>query len=177
MPDATTTTAARPIAWGSKVSPEFRAKVIAICADLGCDPDHLMAAMAFETGETFRPDIQNKLSKATGLIQFMPATARGLGTTIAALAAMTAVAQLDFVAKYFKPMRGRMNRLEDVYMAILFPVAVGKPNSFALFAAPSLEYEQNKDLDLDRDGSVTKEEAAHHVKLRLDKGLGPGFVG
>lgn len=176
MPHSTVT-ALRPIAWGARVSAEFRAKVIAICADLGCDPDHLMAAMAFETGETFRPDIQNKLSKATGLIQFMPATARGLGTTIEDLARMTAVDQLDFVAKYFKPMRGRMKTLEDVYMAILFPVAVGKPNGFALFSKPTKQYEQNKGLDRNKDGTVTKEEAAHHVRLRLEKGLKDGFVG
>jgi hypothetical protein len=176
MPDAATT-ALRPIAWGAMVTPDFRAKVFALCAELVCDPDHLMAAMAFETGETFRPDIRNPQSGATGLIQFMPATARGLGTTTDALAAMTAVAQLDFVAKYFKPMRGRMATLEDVYMAILFPVAVGKPNSFALFSRPSLQYRQNAGLDLNRDGVVTKEEAAHHVRLRLAKGLQPGFVG
>lgn len=175
MPDAATTT--RPIAWGAKVSPEFRAKVIAISADLGCNPDHLMAAMAFETGETFRPDIQNPRSKATGLIQFMRATAIGLGTTIEALAQMTALDQLDFVAKYFKPLRGRMATLEDVYMAILFPVAVGKPNTHALFAKGTREYEQNAGLDVDKDGTVTKAEAAHHVRLRLDKGLRPGFVG
>src|SRR5437870_8368144 len=38
------------IAWGKKVSAEFKAKVIAICNGLACDPNYLMAAMAFETG-------------------------------------------------------------------------------------------------------------------------------
>jgi hypothetical protein len=58
-----------------------------------------MAAMAFETGETFSPSIKNKASGATGLIQFMRSTAKGSGTTTAALAEMTAVDQLDFVEK------------------------------------------------------------------------------
>jgi hypothetical protein len=176
MPDAATT-AVRPIAWGAKVSAEFRTKVISICAELGCNPDHLMAAMAFETGETFRPDIQNPRSQATGLIQFMPATARGLGTTIEALVQMTAETQLDFVAKYFKPMKGRMATLEDVYMAILFPVAVGKPNTHVLFAKGSREYDQNSGLDLDKDGNVTKAEAASLVRKRLERGLRPEFLG
>ena len=57
------------IAWGKKVSKDFKAKVISISDKLGCDPSHLMSAMAFETGESFSPTIQNAQSGATGLIQ------------------------------------------------------------------------------------------------------------
>src|SRR2546428_85973 len=160
------------IAWGKKVSPAFKTKVMAISTGLGCDPSHLMAAMAFETGERFTPDIRNPVSGATGLIQFMPKTAVGLGTTTAALAAMTAVDQLDFVAKYLKPFKGKMKTLSDVYMTILFPKAVGKPEAFVLFAAPSKAYEQNKGLDINKDDQVTKGEASSKVQSKLDKGLG-----
>jgi hypothetical protein len=52
------------IAWGKKVSTEFKAKVIALSVKLRCDPSHLMSAMAFETGESFSPKIQNSVSKA-----------------------------------------------------------------------------------------------------------------
>ncbi|AXB30838.1 hypothetical protein DSB67_04295 [Vibrio campbellii] len=84
------------IAWGAKVSPEFKHKVLLVCKELGINPDFLMACMAFETGETFSPKIKNAAgSGATGLIQFMPATAKGLGTTTEKLAQMTAVKQLD----------------------------------------------------------------------------------
>lgn len=38
--------------------------------------------------------------QGTGLIQFMPATAKSLGMTISQLAAMTAVEQLDVVEEY-----------------------------------------------------------------------------
>jgi hypothetical protein len=96
-----------------------------------------MAAMAFETARTFRPDIKNPLSKATGLIQFMPRTAKSLQTSTAALARMSAVRQLDYVEAYFTPFAGRLKDLSDVYMAILWPAAVGKPVSFTLFAAPA----------------------------------------
>jgi hypothetical protein len=165
------------IAWGKKVSAAFKSKVIAISSNLGCDPSHLMAAMAFETGERFTPDVQNKASKATGLIQFMPKTAKGLGTTIADLAAMTAVDQLDFVAKYLKPFKGRMNTLSDVYMTILLPTAVGKPEAFVLFRKPSTAYTQNKGLDLDKDGQITKNEAASLVQKKLTKGLDASLRG
>jgi hypothetical protein len=159
------------IAWGKKVSADFKAKVIAICTGLGCDPSYVMAAMAFETGATFSPSELNPRSGATGLIQFLPSTAVGLGTTIQALARMTAVEQLDYVKKYLNPFNGRMRSLSDVYMSILFPAAVGKPDSFVLFSAPSTAYRQNAGLDVNHDNQVTKGEAASKVQARLDDGL------
>ena len=84
---------------------------------------------------------------------------------------MTAVEQLDYVNKYLSPFRGRMRSLSDVYMSILFPVAVGKPDSYVLFAAPSRAYQQNAGLDVNRDDQVTKGEAASKVQARLDDGL------
>ncbi|MER8734567.1 lytic transglycosylase domain-containing protein [Mesorhizobium sp. M1227] len=84
------------IAFGKKVSAAFKDKVITICDELGCDASFLMACMAFETGERFRSNTVNKVSGATGLIQFMPSTAKGLGTTTGKLAAMTEVGRAVF---------------------------------------------------------------------------------
>jgi len=165
------------IAWGAKVSPEFKAKLIKICANLGVDPNFLMSAMAFESGESFSPSVKNKVSGATGLIQFMPSTASGLSTTTAKLAAMTAVDQLDYVEKYFNPYKGRLNTIEDTYMAILWPKAIGEANSYVCFSSPSKAYDQNAGLDADGDGKVTKAEAAAKVKAKLAKGLQAGYVG
>lgn len=166
------------LAWGSKVSEGFRRRVVEIADGLGCDPNHLMAAMAFETGETFSPSVRNAAgSGATGLIQFMPATATLLGTTTAELAAMTAEAQLDYVEKYFRPYRRRLRSLEDVYMSILWPAAIGKPNDHVLFRSPTKAYAQNRGLDRDGDGVVTKAEAAAKVSAKLTKGLAEGVAG
>ena len=169
--------AAGEIAWGAKVSADFKQKVIQISGTLRINPSHLMAAMAFETGETFSPSIVNPVSGATGLIQFMPRTARGLGTTVQALAQMTPVEQLDFVLKHFLPQKGRLSTLSDVYMAILLPSAIGKAEDSALFSKPSIEYEQNAGLDKNRDGVVTKAEAASLVDFKLQRGMGSGFKG
>jgi soluble lytic murein transglycosylase-like protein len=124
---ATETSPVRQIAWGKKVSSTFRERVLWIADDLGCNPDYLMACMAWESAETFRPDIKNAAgSGATGLIQFMPSTAKGLGTTTAELAEMTSEDQLRFVYKYFEPYRGRLNNLGDVYMGVHgYPLAQG----------------------------------------------------
>ncbi|TPM03530.1 MULTISPECIES: DUF2272 domain-containing protein [unclassified Mesorhizobium] len=165
------------IAWGKKVSGGFKSRVISIASTLGCDPSHLMAAIAFETGETFSPSIQNPISGATGLIQFMPRTAKDLGTSTAELASMTDVDQLDLVAKYFNPYVGKLNSLPDVYAAILFPIAVGRPDSTVLFQRPAIAYIQNAGLDVNGDGVITKSEATSKVQKKLDRGLSLEFIG
>lgn len=166
----------RSLAWGRKVSPEFRAKVFQIADSLGMSPDHLMAVMAFETGYTFNPAEKNKAgSGATGLIQFMPTTARGLGTTTQTLSTMTAVEQLDWVRLYFKPYQGRMRTLSDAYMAVLWPAGIGKPEPWVLWDRVNrpTTYRQNAGLDGDKDGSITKAEAAAKVRAALERGMRP----
>jgi hypothetical protein len=169
------------LAWGKKVTAAFSKKVTEIADSLGTDPNFLMACMAFESGESFSASVKNAAgSGAVGLIQFMPSTAQALGTTTAKLAAMSAVSQLDFVEKYFRPSKGKLKSLEDVYMAILWPAAVGKPLSFVLFSKSDTKhpkrYIQNAGLDFDKDGVITKAEAANKVRKKLEKGMQPGFV-
>lgn len=166
------------LAWGSKVSKPFRNRVIAMGASLGVAPSDLMACMAFETGRTFSPSIFSAAgSGAVGLIQFMPATAQALGTTTQQLASMSAVRQLDYVEKYFLPRKGRLKTLADLYMAILWPAAIGKPGNYVLFDRSDplnpKRYVQNAGLDYNKDGLVTKDEAALRVKQQLDLGMKP----
>ena len=88
---------------------------------------------------------------------------------------MSAEDQLYFVHKYFLPYRGRIKTLEDVYMAILWPKAIGKPDDYVLFSRDKMPttYRQNSGLDLDRDGNVTKWEAAAKVRKELERGMLP----
>jgi len=166
------------IAWGAKVSPEFRKKVVEICGPLELEPDDLMACMAFESGESFDPAKKNAAgSNATGLIQFMPATAKGLRTTVEDLARMTAVQQLDYVAKYFSPQKGRLKDIGDVYMAILWPPGIGKSDDWVLFDKGDTEhparYAQNAGLDTNKNLRVTRGEACAKIKAKLVKGRLP----
>lgn len=62
--------------------------------------------------------------RATGLIQFMPATAAGLGTTTQAIYKMTNVQQLDYVYKYFVPYKGKLKNYADLYLATFYPRAL-----------------------------------------------------
>lgn len=166
------------VAWGAKVSHAFKTKLLAVCKRLGIEPDYLMSCMAFETGRTFSPSIHNAAgSGAVGLIQFMGPTAAGLGTHTSVLAGMGAVQQLDYVERYFAAQRGILRSLEDVYMAILFPVAVGKPDTFVLFKKGTIQYTQNAGLDSDQDGVVTKFEATSGVRALLRLGRSHGYLG
>lgn len=163
----------RRLAWGSKVSQAFRDRLFEICQILGVEPDYLMACMAFESAETFSPSIKSAAgSGATGLIQFMPNTAKGLGTTTAALAMLTAEQQLEWVLAYFMPYKGRLKTLADVYMAILWPAAIGKADGWTLWdkASRPTTYRQNAGLDLNKDGKITKAEAAAKVLAKLERG-------
>lgn len=175
------TTEPEPICWGARVSPAFRDGVRRMGARLAISPDYLMACMAFETGRTFDPAIRNAAgSGAVGLIQFMPSTAAALGTSVEALAAMSAVQQLAMVEAYFRPSKGRLKTLSDVYMAILWPGAIGKAESFVLFRESDPKrpkmYLQNKGLDWNDDGVITKAEACAGVEAQLKAGLKPGVA-
>ena len=172
----------KKIAWGAKVPGEFKLKAIQVATNLGVSPDFLMACMAFETGETFSPSIKNAAgSGATGLIQFMPKTAPDLDTTVEKLAAMTALQQLDYVEKYLKLQMKRQKKslgtLEDVYMAILYPKAIGSDRNSTLFIKGSKEYSQNDGFDKNKDGKITPAEISTLLRAKYEKGLKPGYFG
>lgn len=177
------------LAWGAKVSQVFRDRVFWIADEITkaqgatFDPNWLMACMAWESGESFMPDKKNMAgSGATGLIQFMPSTAKELGEfrgttlTTAALAEMTAEDQLTWVYWYFRlqiKRHGAITNLEDCYMAILWPGAIGSLVSTPLWTKVKMPttYKQNAGLDSNKDGTITKAEAAGHVREKLTKGM------
>lgn len=172
--------ARRKIAWGAKVSQTFRDRIWWIADELSLNPDDLMACIAWESGRSFSPSVRNMAgSGATGLIQFMPKTAIELGTTTDELARMSAEDQLNYVYKYFAPYKGRLNGLSDVYMAILWPRAVGKPESYVLWdrATMPTTYRQNAGLDANRDGRVTKAECSAKLHAIKAEGLKPENMG
>ena len=168
----------RKIAWGKKVSGAFKSRVIHICTQLEVSPDYLMACMAFETGATFSPTIKNAAgSGAVGLIQFMPRTAKALGTTTEKLEKMSAVEQLDYVKKYLTPYKSKLKKLEDIYMAILYPAAIGKPTTHTLFEDGSKTYTQNKGFDKNNDKKISIKEISSKVRTIYEKGLSEGYLG
>jgi hypothetical protein len=155
---------------------DFRNEVTEVAKRLDISEDYLYTVMDFETGGTFDPAEKNKAgSGATGLIQFIESTARGLGTSTQELSKMSRTEQLKYVEKFLKPKVKGGESLSDLYMAIIFPEAKGKSDDFVLFGKGAISrygpgsraYEQNKGLDINNDGSVTKAEASKKVMDRL----------
>ncbi|MBS7458782.1 LysM peptidoglycan-binding domain-containing protein [Coralloluteibacterium stylophorae] len=165
------------VAGNPNVTPEFIAEVEAMAARLGTRPEYLMAVMSFESGGSFDPGVKNAAgSGATGLIQFMPATAQGLGTSIAALERMSPLEQLAWVEKYFEQRAdpGDLGTLEGVYTSVLYGSPRPDPSSVLFDTGDGKAYTQNAGLDHNRDGRITAGEATASVRGRVDGDLAGG---
>jgi len=120
----------------SGMSPALAKRIVDVAHAVGAHPFDLANLINWESGRTFRSDIQNKEgdppSLATGLIQFTPSTAKKLGTTVDALAKLTPVQQMSWVRKYLMRVKagqwddktpGPLNSPQRLAMAVFYPWA------------------------------------------------------
>lgn len=115
--------------FSNRVSKEFADKVQEIADRLGIFANWIMLIIFYETKGTFDPSIQNEIG-ATGLFQFLPKTAIGLGTTTEALKNMSAVDQLEYGYELLKPYKGKMDDFYSTYQAVFYPASLGQPDSY-----------------------------------------------
>lgn len=142
---------------------------------IGLNPDWLATIIQFESAGSFSPSKKNAAgSGAVGLIQFMPSTAVGLGTSTEALAAMTFAQQLEYVRRYFAPHASKIQSLDDAYLAVLYPAFIGRADDSVLGAAGSAIYEQNKGFDHEGKGYITKADIT--ATIRHVAATAPGRV-
>lgn len=141
-------------AWGWLVhsEPEVRARLLELARAHGWDANAIAAVIAFESGGD--PSAQNPRSSATGLIQFMPATAAALGTSIRKIRSMSALGQLDLVERYFLgALAGHQpTEVADYYMATFMPAMGGMPDETEVGRRGMPVYDQNAGLDWNADG-------------------------
>ncbi len=157
----------------AKLDKAFLDKVKQIASRINCDYKDLLGVMHSESG--INPQAVNRSSNATGLIQFMPSTAKSLGTTTEALKNMSAVQQLDYVEKFFqraikaRGMQGKRLTAGDLYTLVFMPAKV---HSEVICQAGSKEYNANKGLDTNKDGVITKTELGNRViKHHVDESI------
>ena len=133
--------------------------------------DYLIACMAFESN--LNPKATNPYSGAVGLIQFMPNICKAYGTTTMEMLGRSFVGQIPYVKKHFQPYYKRTKTLSDMYMAIFMPSFIGKPEEAVIFdkTTKPISYNQNKGLDINKDGKITKLEASLMVLKRYQAGL------
>jgi hypothetical protein len=141
---------------------EFTEKVNNICVELRIEANWLMFVMWFES--KLNPQAVNPISGATGLIQFMPSTARSLGTTTDVLKHMSNVQQLDYVLAYLRPYKGKMKRWIDVYLAVFYPRAMGNPN---FVITSDIVAKQNKIFDLNKDLDISVKEIEDALRKQI----------
>lgn len=122
--------------WGghANMTCEKRKKVVEVCKNIWGEAQKiekanmLMAVMHLETDNTFdssKKGVTKSGTKYVGLVQFSSTTASSLGTSYEALGKMTFVQQMDYVEKYLKQNKDKMKTLEDFYLQVLKPSAVG----------------------------------------------------
>lgn len=149
---------------------QFCEAVTVTAERLHVDPNWLMVVFRFETAGAFRANTRNKYSGAVGLIQFIPTTAKRLGTTPNKLAAMTLVEQLVYVEKYFAPSAGRMTTVYDMYLVVFAPAFLGRPDRTVLYSRDSVtqlgrnRYNWNKVLDSNKDGRITIRDVKSQIR-------------
>ena len=187
------------LVWGKKVNSytnggnDFRGKVFDMAdklgmpaaststGDGGSGADWLMTCMALESAQSFSPSIRCPVSSAVGLIQFMSSTASGLGTTTAALAAMTPEGQLDYVYKYLSHYKGRYKNIGDVYMAIFNGNGIGKPDDFVLYSLArgghsADSYKSNHPYDTTGKGYITRGDCVARLNRFFQEGTKPSLL-
>lgn len=138
---------------------------------LDIQPDWLVGVMFFES--RLNPAAVNPVTGATGLIQFMPATAKALGTTTDALKNMSAYEQMVYVYNYLKPYTGKMHSLVDVYFAVFFPKAIGASRNTVLQTSKlkaSTIAKQNPIFDTNKDMAITVGEVEDYINKVIGQG-------
>ena len=154
----------------------FEKKVADIAAKLGFNPDWLMLVMWIEC--RLDPTRINPISKAAGLIQFMPKTLAAFGLTTAQMRAMSNLQQLDYVYKFLLPYRNKVKNYLDMYLAVFFPAAMGKALTATVEAknlSAGLIARQNKGYDINKDGRITLQEIASVIYKQVPKSFAGTF--
>ena len=158
---------------GGSTNDAFQKKLEEVAKRLKVSKSDLLGIMKHESG--LNPSAVNPYTRATGLIQFMPSTAKRMGTSVEALKNMSAIEQLDYVEKFYKPIAGKAKDIGDLYMFTFLPAVVGKPDNYVIGSKGSGKsiyglsqdalYRQNATFDKDKKGYYT----VGDVKARIAK--------
>ena len=150
----------------------FLDRVKEIASKVKCDYRDLLGVMNSESG--LNPTARNKDSGAIGLIQFTDIAIKdlnnvyGLNLTKEKIAKMSAMEQLDLVEKYllrsksFKFNSSQQLDSADLYAIVYRPAFAGK--DVIATRNDGLTYSQNKGLDMDKDGVISRQDLAQVVQ-------------
>ena len=147
----------------------FVAKVMEVADSLDIHFSWLVGIMHHESRLNHKA--RNSIG-AVGLIQFLPVTARGLGTSTYRLRQMTDIEQLEYVYRFYKHAKGKLNKMTDLYLYAFFPISIlndwgdYRTIKYGKLSA-SIIAKQNPGLDLNRDGKVTVDEVRRQALRKV----------
>jgi len=155
----------------------FVKEVERVSSKYGFSPGALIGLMQSESG--INPQARNPNGGATGLIQFMPATARSLGTTTDTLYKMTRAQQMAYVDKFFAPYASGLKGASagKLYAYVFLPGRAGRQSGI-LTENPEKYYTHNSGLDMNRDGRISISDLDQRVaKKAKEAKVGGLFTG
>lgn len=142
----------------NRLSQSERNQITQIEKELNFEPGSLEKVIYIESQGN--PKARNNHSGATGLIQFMPSTARRYGTTTSALYNMSVEEQLPYVKRYLKNAKssagyepGEKLNKGEVYGLLLMPAYIKDDEGYWKGSA---EYGGNKWLDYNQNGVINQ---------------------
>lgn len=160
------------------LGPIFYKKLLQISSDVGMKPEDVLNVMSLESG--LDPTAHNKNGNASGLVQFMPDTLKGLGFqgSHSDFRELNAVQQLDYVKKWLQGLtnqNGGPLTAVSYYIGNFLPVALKLPgvknkkrNTIIVARNPKRPhlpgvdikrersyYKANPVLDYNKDGFIT----------------------
>ena len=147
-----------------KLGEGFTAALEKTAQNINCKPDDLLAILCVES--MLETNAENK--GHYGILQISWKRLKSYGTSGAALKWMTGTEQLKYVEKYFKDKdinpEGRKLSLGDLYTKVFLPGRSGKD---ILCSKGEKYYKQNKGLDVNKDGKITKTDLEKAARIRM----------
>ncbi len=116
----------------------FEKKVIEVANYLEINPNWLMILMNFETAGQMNPTATNIIG-CVGFIQFCSdglyngeKSKKILGKwySLQTIKNSGYVGQMNYVRDFFEPYKDKIETIYDLYVALFYPYALGKPDSF-----------------------------------------------
>lgn len=163
----------------TSLGPEFYKKLVEMSNELGMKPEDILNVMAVESG--LNPSAHNQNGNASGLVQVMPSTLKGIGFkgTHSDFRNLKAEQQLDYIKQLIrsniKYNGGPFKSAAQYYVSNFIPAALKIPGikneipstiivarnpevahvPHVDIATEAKYYMANKGLDVDNDGAIT----------------------
>lgn len=156
-----------------------KAAVDKLATYLGIPSLWLVAVFHLESG--LKTTATSGYSGAVGLNQMMKSTLKDYNLTPEQYKGMSAAAQMDVMAKFFKPIRNKIKRAGDLYLYNFYPAAVinnyamdyaiGEDENFTKRYGVTLNaiYDQNAGLDYNKDKRLTRQDIVDLFESRYDE--------